>query len=136
MKFIKTWLANLRKKQLAKAPKTLLQAVEALDKSATDEDRVKFAKEDGNSPGANLHFCGGMAMRNEWGLWDKEKPLTKWFREYGVWHADDMSSIIYKSYWRFLNGKEFNMVKESIECEKYWKRQGLGFDGIKLNGKN
>lgn len=133
MKFIKTWLANRqRKKQLAKAPKTLFQAVEALDKYMTDDSRKRFAKEDGTSPGSNFHFGGAMAMRNNWGLWDNEQPLTKWFRDYGVWHADDMSSIIFKAYWCFLNEVNFDIEKESEFYKNFWKNQGSGFDGVEL----
>jgi hypothetical protein len=134
MNFIKKWwMLRKRKKLLAKAPKDLGDAILVLDKDMTDELRGKFAKEPAEHPGAKYHFFGGMAMRNNWGLWDKEQPLTKWFRARGIWHADDMSAIILKAYWCFLSDVPFHIAKEAEHYKKFWEKSGLGFDGEKLN---
>ena len=133
MNFIKAWWQNRQRKKLLKdAPKTLYEAILKLDDLMTDEARVRFAKESGTSPGSKFHFGGGMAMRNNWGLWDKEQPLTTWFRNNGIWHADDMSSLIYKAYWCFLNDMRFDIDNEVYFYESYWKMTGVGFDGVKL----
>ena len=121
--------------ELAKAPKCLYEAIKVIDKNSSDEDRRLFAKKDQKCPGVSLHFSSGMDMRNSWGLWDKDQPLTKWFRERGIWHPDDMSAIIYKAYWYHLNDMPFNILKEAMYYENYWWESGLGFDGEKLENK-
>jgi len=46
---------------------------------------------------AQAHFGLGLWMRNQWGLW-RGGPLTKYFCQLGVYHPDDMSSIILTTY--------------------------------------
>jgi hypothetical protein len=124
------WYLRKRKKQLEQAPKDLGDAIMAFDAGMTDAQRAMFAKEPSDCPGAKFHFFGGMAMRNDWGLWNKEQPLTQWFRARGIWHADDMSAIIYKAYWCFLNDVPFCLAKEAEYYEKFWTNCGIGFDGV------
>lgn len=130
MNFIfKWWYDRKRKKDLAKAPKDLEEALDTLDHLWPEEDKKSFASEDGKQPGSRFHFFGGMYMRNNWGLWIKEQPLTQWFRANGIWHADDMSAIIYKAFWFKLNNKNFDITREAKHYADYWRKQGLGFDG-------
>jgi hypothetical protein len=51
------------------------------------------------------HFGLGMWMRNNWGLWSESSPLKQFFDSQGKYSADDMSSMILKSYWQHLNRK-------------------------------
>jgi len=51
------------------------------------------------------HFGLGMWMRNNWGLWSEASPLKQFFDSQGKYSADDMSSMILKSYWQHLNRK-------------------------------
>lgn len=130
MKSIRKWLdVRKRKKELAKAPKDLDSAVMEILTTARSEDLAQFAKEPEDAPGARFHFTQGMAMRNAWGLWEKDQPLTKWFRDHRIWHADDMSAIIYKSLWCKLNHKKFDIYTEAAYYIKFWLEQGIAFDG-------
>jgi hypothetical protein len=134
MKILEKWLksreAKEREAELDKAPKTLDEAVQFLfDHTAADE-KVEFSKE---PEGTSTMFWGGMAMRNNWGLWEKGQPLTQWFREHRIWHADDMSSIIYRAFWCKLNDKPFNINDEVVYYLNYWAdTAGQGFDGEPL----
>ncbi len=130
------WYGRQRAKQLAAAPTTLDEAVARLESNSSPEDLAKFKAERGGHPGSSCHFGSGMAMRNGWGLWEKDQPLTKWFRANDIWHADDMSAIIFKALWFKLNAKKFDIKKEAKYYTKYWKSQGLGFDGKELPNYN
>ena len=109
-------------------PDSLDAALELFDRMSSQEDKDYFSNQSGEHPGAELHFSAGMAMRNSWKLWQKDEPLAKWFRERGIWHADDMSAIIYKAYWCKLNNKPFDLNTEVAFYEKFWADNGLGFD--------
>lgn len=69
-----------------------------------------------------LHHHGlGRHLRNEWKLW-LDSPLSKWFNEQGIYHADDMSGIILDSFWRHLNNEPL-MIKEQIkQYQDYWEK--------------
>ncbi|MCJ7434938.1 MAG: hypothetical protein MUO77_15760 [Anaerolineales bacterium] len=54
---------------------------------------------------ARHHFGLGMWMRNNWGLWSEGSPLKQYFDGQGIHEADDASSMILTSYWRYLNPK-------------------------------
>jgi hypothetical protein len=133
MKCITNWIADFkRKRQLKRAPKDLWQAVHELYVNSDESDRNRFMREPSDHPGSQFHFGSGMAMRNIWGLWIKEQPLTQWFRSHGIWHADDMCALIYKAYWCSLHDKRFDIDKEAQHYKDYWTKQGVGFDGEKL----
>jgi hypothetical protein len=51
------------------------------------------------------HFGLGMWMRNNWGLWLAGSPLKKYFDSQGVHEADEASSMILTSYWRYQRQK-------------------------------
>jgi hypothetical protein len=138
MKLLEKWLkrgeAKKQDTELAEAPKTLDEAVQFLLNTTSETDSALFAKEPEDSPGASIHFFAGMAMRNRWGLWKKEQPLTQWFRERRIWHADDMSAVIYKAFWCKLNNKPFDINVEVVYYLNYWFDQGIGFDGEVIEG--
>jgi hypothetical protein len=124
--------AKKRSKQLALAPKDLAEAIARLDKLMPDDVKDMFKKEPEDHPGSQYHFNAGMALRNNWGLWVDDQPLTQWFRQRGIWHADDMSSIIFKAYWCYLNNKEFSIEAEADYYTKWWAKNNTGFDGKSL----
>ena len=138
MKILEKWLKSRktreREAKLAKAPWTLDDAVQFLLINTPADEAAEFAKEPEDSPGASIHFTCGMAMRNGWGLWIKEQPLTQWFRQHRIWHADDMSATIYKAFWCKLNNKPFSIHEETTYYINYWFDQGLGFDGEPIEG--
>jgi hypothetical protein len=69
----------------------------------------------------NHHHGFGRWMRNNWGLWT-ESTLQKWFIERGVSHADDMSGIILRSFWRFLNNEPIKLDEQIQHYQDYWKK--------------
>ena len=70
---------------------------------------------------SRLHHGLGMWIRNEWGLWEKESDMYNYFNKMGLWHADNMSSVILTSYHRFIHGKELNLKDQINHYMDYWK---------------
>ena len=73
-------------------------------------------------------IVGGMGMRNGWGLWS-DSPLALWFRDRGIWMADDMSGIIGTAYYHHLKGDKTIddewMKSERAFYDAYWKASGV-----------
>lgn len=80
----------------------------------------------------SLHHTGGMSMRNDWNLWGvrKDKPTTlyEWFREKGIGHGDDISGIIFTSYYRTLRREPVDLEGQIKYYRDYWERQGVDPD--------
>jgi hypothetical protein len=72
-------------------------------KSMSEKDATTFS-----------HFGLGLWMRNNWGLW-KGSRLSTYFNKLGITHPDDMSDIILKSYYRFLNKQSIDLNKQIEE---------------------
>jgi hypothetical protein len=66
-----------------------------------------------------LHFGFGRQLRNSWHLWE-ENDLTKDFNSKGIFHADDMSSLIITAAVTIFQGKPFDFIKEAAEYWKHW----------------
>lgn len=99
-------------------PKSLAEAIEALDKQLPSEEKEKWMAMDGREAVVLAHFGLGMWMRNNWGLWSGSE-LSAYFNSLGISHPDDMSGIILKAYWHHLNKKPFDLESE-VACHKSW----------------
>jgi hypothetical protein len=64
---------------------------------------------------AQLHFGLGMGVRNRFGLWE-DNELTRFFKDNGVDHPDNMSDPFIDGYVLYLQGKSVDM-KEIIAQE-------------------
>ena len=104
-------------------PKTLDEALALMIAGLTDEDR-KLVKDAGDEYATMAHFGGGMGMRNSWGLWG-DSPLTRYFARLGIYHADDMSSIINEAFSRKVRGKDIQLDKLVQYYRDYWEKQDI-----------
>lgn len=78
--------------------------------------------------GMNYYHHGwGTWIRNNWGLW-RDSRLSKYFKEKGIDHPDDMSGIILNSYYCYRHNIEFNLEKEVDFYKKYWKEMEKIFE--------
>jgi len=116
-------------------PSSLESCFEYLDKKLVDKDLFKNSPE--NKVLGMCHFSLGMWMRNNWYLWwsedlakqfaekgyPQEKPLlVKYFNEeLGIFHADDMSSIIITSYHRKLNDLTLRLDLQAKKYQDFWQ---------------
>lgn len=84
----------------------------------SENNRIKNVTESEFLSGA--HFGFGLWMRNNWGLW-RGSRLSKYFNKLGIYHPDDMSSIILVSYHRYLLGQELMITEQIQYYMDYWK---------------
>ena len=77
-------------------------------RSGTEDDLIDY------------HFGLGMWIRNNFGLWG-DSPLAGWFNRLGVFHPDDMSSIILTSYYRHVNGLPIGLSDQLEPYQGHWK---------------
>ena len=73
---------------------------------------------------ATVHsMLSGYAMfiRNTLKLWH-DGPAVKWFNSHGIYHADDMSGIIFTSLHRQQNDKEVGVPGQIKHYRDYWDK--------------
>jgi hypothetical protein len=142
MNFITKWLFKKKAQPPIIIPTNLEEAVAELHAVFNTKEKMEFANFSALDPGLSLHLTGGMAMRNNWRMWEPDTPLSSWFRKQGIWHPDDMSAIIYRAFWcslgkyrsprRNLKEMPFDLETEKLYYIKYWKDMGKGFDGVDI----
>ncbi len=92
---------------------------EIFNESETDKNWFKSSSED--EAMGEAHHGIGRWIRNNWGLWSKDTELYNYFKNLGLWHADDMSGVILTSYHRFVNDKELALKEQIQYYLDYWK---------------
>lgn len=70
---------------------------------------------------SELHFGTGMSIRNNWKLWKGTSKISKYFRNLGIHHPDDMSGIILTSLHRKLNEKPIDLKAQIKHYHNYWE---------------
>jgi len=83
-------------------PSTLEETYVYLDQMFDDTTKYSFMTLPEDEATLRYHHGLGMWIRNNWGLWGNSK-LKQYFLDQGITHPDNMSSIILKSYHRYLN---------------------------------
>lgn len=68
-----------------------------------------------------VHHSFGMWLRNTLQLWH-EGPPVKWFNDHGIYHADDISSIIMQSLHRRQNKKPIDLEGQIKKYRDYWDK--------------
>jgi hypothetical protein len=103
-------------------PKDLNDAIAYLNCKWPEKDKTEYKNKAENDAVAELHFGTGMSIRNNWGLWKGKNKLSKFFKSKGVFHPDDISSIILTSFHRQLNGKPIDLDAQIEFYKSYWKK--------------
>jgi hypothetical protein len=111
-------------------PKNLTESFDVLDEifstSKDDQDWINTSKEE--EVVTRLHSGLGREIRNAWGFWTKDTELYTVLKNMGLWHADDMYSVVMTSYYRKLHGTELDLKGQIQQHINYWK------DYEKING--
>jgi hypothetical protein len=102
-------------------PKNLDDALAELDRMLTPAFVAEF-RDSANAPVMH-HFGLGLWMRNNWRLWAGSR-LAKYFNCIGIFHPDDMSGIVLKSFWLRLNNRPIDLEQQVESYQAYWRRQG------------
>lgn len=74
-------------------------------------------------------------MRNNWSLWG-DSGLSKWFKSIGIFHADDMSSIILDSLVRSLKDEPIDLDGQVKFYQDYWKKMKSNPSRVTLENKD
>lgn len=79
----------------------------------------------------STHHALGEWIRSNWLLWNKDSYLYQHFFKMGLWHPDDISAFILRSYHRFINKKELNLTEQIEKNINYWKEYKKKYGPIK-----
>ena len=91
-------------------PRTLREAHEILTQIVDPAWLKRF--ESGPESGAlTLNDTLGPVLRNLWGLWNGS-PLRRHLRAMGLTHPDDMSELVFVTFWRYLNDQPLRTERE------------------------
>lgn len=97
-------------------PKDLDEAIQYFESNWTDKAKNDFI----NDSLKNAHFSTGLWIRNNWIRGKRDTCLVNYFNELGIYHPDDISSIILKSLLRKLQNKPIELEKQINVYKAYW----------------
>lgn len=100
-------------------PKNLADCLIILQES-TPADIMEKLKS-GELTTTSLHHTAGRSIRNNWKLWGNS-DLEQWFQSIGIWHPDDMSSIILDSFVKTLKGEPIDLEGQVKFYQDYWEK--------------
>lgn len=105
-----------------KNPKNLQECLNILISSYERGGWEEFKNNSEDKAIGMCHHTTGRALRNDWKLWDENSDLHKWFKKAGIWHADDMSGIILRSFHRKINGKKIDLEDQIKYYKDFWEK--------------
>ena len=101
-------------------PTDLNDAIAFFECKWSEESLNEFKNKEEQKATSELHFGTGRSLRNNWKLWAGTSELSKFFRNLGINHPDDMSGIILTSLHRKLNGIEIELDNQIKYYKDYW----------------
>jgi len=107
---------NAQQDSTKSLPKDLDESINYFDTKWTKLEKDEFIKDSLK----NAHFSIGMWIRNNWIYGKRDTLLVKYFNQNGIFHPDDMSSIILTSYYRKLTNYPIELDKQIDVYKKYW----------------
>lgn len=103
-----------------KDPRDLTEALDALEHILSPEQKINMREWSEGRFLAATHHNEGRWVRNNWGLW-KGSKLSRWFNKKGIKHPDDMSGIIFATYYRNINSLPIKLKEQIQHYIEYWK---------------
>lgn len=101
-------------------PTDLNDAISYFECKTSKDDLNAYKNKTEDDATSSLHFGAGMSIRNNWKLWAGTSEISKFFRNSGIHHAEDMSGIILTSLYRKLNGIEIDLDNQIKYYKDYW----------------
>lgn len=112
-------IGNNAQKDISKGlPKDLDEAINYFDNKWTNQEKEGFIKDSLKS----VHFSVGMWIRNNWIHDQHDTLLVKYFNKRGIFHPDDISSIILTSLYRKLTNKPIDLEEQIEVYKEYWDK--------------
>ena len=102
-------------------PRNLEECFKQIDSFWTDSLKNEVKNMSENDFVGEYHFALGQWTRNNWGLWSGSR-LRSYFCDMEVFHPDDMSGIILKSYHRYLGQKEIKLEEQVEFYHDFWNK--------------
>jgi len=84
-----------------------------------DEELKKWLAKSENDA-MMIHHGYGTFIRNTFKLWT-DGPAVSWFNNHGIYHADDMSGIIFTSLYRRENGIDIDLEGQIKRYRDFWE---------------
>ena len=109
-----------KQKNIDIEPRNIDDCLIVLQKDIPDKEKELLRT--GEITTASLHHTAGREIRNKWKLWGNSE-LENWFQSIGVWHPDDMSSIILDSFVKVLRKEPIDLEEQVKIYQDYWKTQ-------------
>ncbi|QGK74411.1 DUF6794 domain-containing protein [Flavobacterium sp. SLB02] len=101
-------------------PSSLDESLHYFEKNWTESAKNSFKSKPENEAVTELHMTVGMWIRNNW-IRNGNESIVKECNTIGIYHPDDISSIILTSLHRKLNHKDLNLEKQAQHYIDYWK---------------
>jgi len=101
--------------------KTLDDCMDFVIEAVEEDNLEEWTKLEENTAIAQAHHNIGRSIRNSLELWHNGPPV-KYFNNLGIYHADDMSSIILISLHRKYNNKELDVEGQAKHYIDYWEK--------------
>lgn len=114
-------------------PNNLRDAIEYLVCEWSESDKIEFKNKEEDDAVTELHFGTGMGIRNGWELWKGKNRISRFFKSKGIFHPDDMSSIVLTSFHRHLNNMPINLDSQVKHYKSYWENARKEFDKTEQN---
>lgn len=102
-------------------PTTVEEAIKAFNEMLTPEEQAQVAMMPKDELGI-LHHGLGQFIRNNWELWQPDKPLTQHLQALGFQHADDMSMSLIHEWWARMNNLPSTMEEEIKYYNAFWEK--------------
>jgi hypothetical protein len=124
-------------------PTDLNDAISFFECTWSKDDLNDYKTGDEQKATTELHSGTGRSIRNNWKLWAGTSEISKYFKDLGIHHPDDMSSIILTSLHRKLNDKPIELEKQIQYYKNYWaeskrkeiERKEKDFNEFKIGDK-
>ncbi|KAF2328189.1 DUF6794 domain-containing protein [Flavobacterium daemonense] len=101
-------------------PSNLDESLNYFEKNWTENSKNSFKNKPENDAVTELHTTVGMWIRNNW-IRHGNGKLVKQFNKIGIYHPDDISSIILTSLHRKLNHQDLKVEEQAQHYIDYWK---------------
>ncbi len=118
-------------------PTTLDEAVDQIVASMDGETKAGWRTQGVDACIGPIHHWGGMALRNDWGLWHGTTGISQWLRAQRVFHGDDASAVIFEAVWRRLRDLPIDdawVAERAAYYETFWAKSGLTWDQQPIAG--
>lgn len=97
-------------------PEDLADTFSEFNKLIDDNSKKKFKAAYEEAAVRKLHFSFGRWIIYNWQFYEGSR-LSHYMRKLGIYHPDDMASVIIRSYHRYLNKKDLGLKQQIQEIE-------------------